>query len=1168
MKKTIKIKPFISLLIKPDLKMKLTYILLFVSLFQVKAGSYAQNVKVNLDVENGNYQTVFQEIEKQTDFRFFYSDEDLDWNREVNISAKKEHLGSVLKRLFKNSGNKFQIMDEQIVVLKKKPLKVSETQSSERQQKYEVTGTVTDMEGIPLYGVAVIDVATSFGTGTDIDGNFTLEVDDLEQTLEFSYLGFKTQTIELEGRDELNVKLKDDLSELDQVVLIGYGKQSKEDVTGAVSSIDKKDIENLSTGTVGFDRALGGLAKGVQVSQNTGRPGAPIRMNIRGYTSPLSGSLNQPLYVIDGVPFNVDALPNTYGGGGNNPLLAISSDNIESVDVLKDAAATSIYGSRGANGVVIVKTKNGKRDQKPTVNFSYSTTFSEPIGTLKSLNTKQYKDYYGMLIGNSVPAVNNGRIPGYLGYDLMNFGNITENDDFSLSYNGLNQEQFGNEDVNWNDEVYRDLAITDQVDFGISGGTEKTNYSFGVSMTDQEGLVVHDKFKQYNTRVAINTDINDYITAGTSMNLGYTQSESGEGGIISQFNVNTGNIMARPDIAVRDENGTLKPQPDYQYGFETYEPNPLSRLSNDNQTKNYNFLGNGFVEIEPIKDLKLKAELNGAFFENRNSVFTPKTTQTNFGAPNESYLDRNGTTSTNVTTNLTANYDFHIKAHRFQALAGYSWDRTQIEGTSYFFRGFPDDDVLTNVGSAEEVQGFNSSDDEKGINSFFSRLNYNYKNRYNATVNFRTDASSKFGPENKRAYFPSVSASWNIAKEEFLAENNTVNELKIRASVGKVGSANVTDFSYLQFFSTGSNDVYNGSTAILASNTLPNPYIGWETTKEINLGLDFEFFKKRLHGSVDVYNRKTTGALAPTPIPLELGPDVYYSNLMDVSNKGVEIAIGGDIIKSGDFFWSIDANWAFNRNNLDRLHGANINSSDLDYYIEGEPVGTIKGYKVTKILQNQEEVDALNNNSPTGQYDRASLGVGDYQYEDTNGDGKITTDDRVKIGSVEPDFFGGFNSNWTYKNFSLSAYFQYSVGGESVWDALTNQPAAYLGPNKLSAYANNTWTPDNRDARFAKAIYTDPSDNSRVSDRYVYSNSYLRLKYLQLNYNIDRSILDKLKVQQASIFISASNLFTVSNWPGIDPEAFSERGTITDQVNNEDPYPLAKSFSVGLKLQF
>lgn len=1147
------------------LKMKLTLTFLLISLFQMNAAiGYGQGKNVSIIADGVPLTQVFQTIEDQTDFHFFYNSKDVDVRKRVIFSAEDKPVVEVLQNLFSNSDISYQILGNQII-LKKAAKQTGKNLLAKLLQEQPVKGTITDKTGMPLAGVTVLIEGTNKGTVTNFDGQFNITLADGQNVLVFSSLGYKTERFEVNGNTIVNLVLQEDLSQLDEIVLIGYGKQKREDVTGAVSSVDTKEIVQSSVGNIGFDRSLGGLVQGVQVSQGSGRPGSPVRLNIRGITSPLSSyGLNQPLYVIDGVPFNIDAI------GGANPLLTINPNDIESFDILKDAAATSIYGSRGANGVIIVQTKRGKRGQKATVNFSTSTTLAKPINTLNVLNAKQYKGFYNQLIDNTVNAINAGQVDPFTYLDLANIGNVDlDFDTFMASYDGLREDYFGNADTDWNDVVFRNIAVTKQANFSINGGGKNTNYSFSLSAIDQEGLTVKDKLKQYNLSIALDSDVNDYVKVGGSVNVSHTESNSGEDDGIGQYNINTSIAKARPDLPVYNEIGKLLGQPDYTYGFETLEPNPLMRLQNKNNNRSYNFIGNSYVEIEPVKNLKIKADVNAAVFYSTTSIFTPKITQTDFVIfPNDSYLNEFDGLTSNVTTNLTANYDFKLSEHHFNILAGMAWDRTNFDNSNQFYSGFPDDEVLINASSAESVLGYSHSRSESGLNSIFSRLTYNYKNRYNATLNFRTDTSSKFGPNNKRAYFPSISASWNIANENFLYNNEKINTLKLRASVGRVGSTNVANFAYLPFFQTSSGDNYNGNSAVIPSDLFPNVDIGWETTEEINLGLDFAFFNSRLRGSVDAYTRKTKNALTRTPFPQELGASNYFSNFIDISNKGIEVSLGGDIVRTENFTWSTNVNWAFNRNKLDKLNGAKIDANLLDYYVEGEPVGTIKGYKVTKIIQDQDEIDALNAASPTGVYDKNSTGVGDYLYQDINGDGQITTDDRSIIGNIEPDFFGGISNTFIYKAFSLSALFQYSVGAETIWDGISSSTFNSLGENKYSEYALNAWTPENRNARYARALYTDPSASGRVSDRYLYDTSYLRLKSLQLSYNFDSYLMEKLGIDSAKLMLTASNLVTWTKWPGIDPESLSERGSIIDQVSAEDPYPLSKSFSLGVQFQF
>lgn len=1121
----------------------------------------SQNKKVVIDYDKEvTVDEVFDVIMKQTNYKFIYQEGLFNTYSKVNLKKGVIRVDALLNKSLTKGNFSYDYNEATNSIIIK-----AKTKQTSKQEK-QVTGVVTNENGYPMVGATVLVENSTRGEITNLDGYYKISLKEGEDVLVFTSLGYKTERVKVGDRTIIDIVMKEDYNQLKEIVLIGYGEKTRDEVTGAVSSIKKNNIVQASTGTVGFDRSLGGLVKGLQVSQQTGRPGSPMRLNIRGITSPLSGfgRLNQPLFVIDGVPFNVDALQ------GANPLLTLNPNDIDSFDVLRDAAATAIYGSRGANGVIIIKTKSGKRNQKPTINLSYTTTLAQPINTVSVLNAAQYKNHYNTLITNSVNAMNAGQMDPFLSFDLANIGNVElDFSDYQVSYDGLRDDYFGSADTNWNDVVFRSIAVTKQANLSLNGGGKKSNYSFRLGFTDQEGLTVKDGLEQYTLGLSLNSDLTKKINVGGTVNFSHVKNKSGEENFFRQYTVNSSIAKARPDLPVYNENGTFYAQPDFAYGFETFEPNPLMRLQNITTNKSYNFIGNTFVEIEPVENLKLKADVNASVIQGDNSTFIPKRTQTNFVFfPTNTYLSESSSLVSNITTNLTANYKLHLADHHFNFLAGFAWDRTNFESKRHLYIDFPDDDVLINPTSAGTVLDYAGNRLETGLNSFFSRIGYNYKGLYSATLNFRTDVSSKFGPGNKRGYFPSISASWNIGNEEFLEDNETINALKLRASAGRVGSTNLPDFAYLQFFQTSANDGYNGGAGVLPNNTFPNINIGWEETEEVNLGVDFEVFNSRLRGGIDVYSRKTTGALANTPLPLELGPDQYFSNFVDISNKGVELNIGGDILRKEDFSWTADINWSFNRNTIDKINGANIDRFQMDNFVEGEPVGTIKGYKVVKIFQSQDEVDALNAASPTGLYDQAATSVGDYMFEDVNGDGRITIDDRTIIGDIEPDFYGGITNTFKYKNFTLTALMQYSVGAERAWGAIPYSAYNILGENKYTEYALNTWTPENTNARYARALYFDPALSSRNSDRYVYDTSYLRLKSLQLQYNFDKNLMKNIGITNASLMLTATNLVTWTQWPGLDPETFSERGNITDQVNNEDPYPLAKSVSLGVQVQF
>ncbi|TYC12069.1 TonB-dependent receptor [Bizionia gelidisalsuginis] len=1161
-----RIKNVISCILNQShLKMKFTLLFLFLSLAQVSAyNSYGQNNKVTLSENQVTLSQVLQQIENQTDFLFFYNSKELDSNQKVSLNVDNLQIVDVLSQFLNDLNISYHILGNQIVLKKSDP----ETAINVliKKQQLEVTVTIIDATGMPMVGVTVILEGTNKGTISDFYGKYKVAIDAPGQVLVFSSLGYKTERVIIGEDLTIDLEMDEDLSQLDEVVIIGYGQQKKENVTGAVSTIDTKQVVQAATGSVGFDRALGGLVKGVQVSQSSGRPGSPVNLNIRGITSPLSSGSNQPLIVIDGFPFNSD---NTNLGAAN-PLLTLNPNDIKSFNVLKDVAATSIYGSRGANGVIIIETNKGKRNQDAKVNLSYSTTLAQPINTVDVLNAKEYRQFYDTLISNTVSAMNAGQMDPFFAFDLANIGNVDiDFNTFQVSYDGLRDDYFGAADTDWSNEVFRSLAITKQANIGVSGGSDKSNYSLSLAFIDQEGLTRQDGIKQYTFASSLDTDVNTYIKIGGALNFSHSNTKSGEEDVFGQYTVNSSIARARPDLPVYDDNGELLGQADFANGFQTYEPNPLMRLQNKTNNKGYNFIGNTYLEVEPIKDLKIKADINAAIFYADNSSFIPKVAQTDFVIfPNQSLLSETQTLSSNLTTNLTADYAFNFSDHHFTVLAGAAWERRNSDYSSMFYVGFPDDDFLINGSSAESIGAYTDYRVETGLNSLLSRVTYRYSNLYNATINWRRDASSKFGPQNKSANFPSLSLGWNMMNENFLMDVEAINTLKLRLSAGRVGSTNLPDYAYELFLESNSDDIYNGNSAVVPSDDFPNKGVAWEETSEYNVGLDYEFFNSRLRGGIDVYNRKTEGALVNTPIPYELGGLRYTSNFIDIENKGVEVSLGGDIVRNDNFTWSANVNWSLNRNKLVKLQGSNINQFLLDYFIEGEPVGTIKGYKVVKIFQSQDEVDALNAASPEGLYDQMSTSAGDYMYEDLNGDGEISIEDRTVIGTIQPDFFGGISNTFTYKNFSMTALMQYSVGGERTWDNIPFGSLNLLGENKYSEYGLNTWTPDNPEARYARALYFDPSQSSRTSDKYLYDTSYLRLKSVQLRYAFDKTVLNKLGFDHASIVLSATNLFTWTKWPGMDPETFSERSDIASQTNSEDPYPLSKSFSLGVQLQF
>lgn len=1029
-----------------------------------------------------------------------------------------------------------------------------------------VKGRVIDSEGNPLVGVTVQIEGTSYGVITDADGNYILEFPSMAHPkIVFSSIGYKSKSIEFRGVKEQNMMLELDHVALDDLVVIGYGSKSRRNVTTAISTVSQEQISKLAATTPTLDGLLQGTVKGVLATTANGEPGSSLKLNIRGITSPYpksgKGNNNQPLYVIDGVPTFMEDT-------GINPLINISPNDIESIDVLKDAAATAIYGSRGANGVVIVKTKNGKRNEKTKVDFGYTFSFSNPIKNYEPLNTAEYKNVQDEILRNTVNGMNDGSSMGF-DYILNQYGNVSLNEETGLyTYNGLNESLYGKDNVNWADEVINKNAPTHQYNVAVRGGSNKTNYSFSFNGMNQEGLLLNDRMERYGARLSIDSEINKYITVGGVLDYTYSSRKSGSNDPALGYD-NDG-WMTRPDLAVRDADGNFQRVDKFGLYADTYnDANAVAKLQRKTKYENDQFSGNAYIDIKPVKGLTLHADANISRFIFSNSYFSPKITlPEQLGMEPTSTLAESNYRNTNTSINFRADYKFTLtEAHRFDVMAGYSADRYWSKEHDQAYSGFPNDDVLNNASSATTVNKPTETYSKSGLNSIYGRLSYDFLSRYLLDFSLRSDESSKFGPGNKRGTFPAVSLAWRINQEPFLESVRDIDDLKFRLSWGKTGSTNVSDFSYIQYFN---GNQYGGQSGLTLASTYPNKNIKWEMTTEYNAGVDFTLFNGRLNGSFDIYHRKTDGALAPAPIALEFGIGTFYSNILDLTNNGFEFSIGGDVVRTKDFTYNTMLSISSNRNKITKLNGSTLDMMHQDLYMEGHAMGTVKGYKVAGIYQSQDQISKLNEQAMAKGYDFYQNGaaVGDYMFADTNGDGFISEADRTAIANPEPKVFGGWSNTLSYKNFTLSMLFQYQLGGDAYYSTMQESASGAIGMSILREMYGNTWTPDRTDAKYAKLMWMPNAyTNTQANDRYVYSNSYFRLRNITLSYTFEPAWLERLHVSGASVFFTATNLFTITDWPGLDPD-MAATNAFTKTTETKDVYPMSRSFSFGLKLQF
>lgn len=1141
--------------------MKTFIFLLCFSVFSATPSNvFSQNAKIKINKNRTvTVDEVFDLIMSQTDYTFIYQVDMFKNFPKVKLNKGTIEANKLLGESLSSGQFVVNVGNNNTIIIK---------EAKKDQKQKTITGTVTDKNGVPLVGVLIVYGANNTegfykeGVDTDFDGKYKLVYTPKENTnqrISAIYLGYKTTTQRIEGRSVIDFTLEEDISKLEEVVIVGYGSTIRKDLTGSVGSIKSKQVTQVQSQTV--DQALVGQLSGVFVESNAGAPGTGASVNIRGLSQIIGD--NQPLYVVDGVPILVNPNFGTFAGAGNreNPLLAIDPNNIERVDVLKDASSAAIYGSRAANGVILITTKKGKRNQAPQFNFSVNATFQNPTQKEDYLNAEQYKTF----ATEQAQIILDGLPPSFQSAFTVPFAIVNDSDNF-----------FGDENTDWQDEILNKNALWNQYNFSVNGGSEKTNYFASASINEQEGLLIGNKFMKYNLSANFDSQIKDNFKIGASIN--YTYGKNNQSGISS---LNNGNF--RPDLGVFDADGNPTVV-ESQNGFRGRTTlNPVeNRGKVRDQAISQNVLASVYGELQLVENLKLRSQINVGLNNDKSSIFNPSFTSNailesqtrNFEGAYRANQTTDGYTtsfSNTLNYNVTLNED-----HRLDVVAGLSWDRFYLNLETQNYSGFPDDFELTDISSATNVYDFGSATSETGLNSIFGRINYNYKDRYLVTFTARSDTSAKFGPNNRTAFFPSAGLGWNIHNEDFFNNEIFVNRLKLRASLGRTGNDNIQAFSYQAFYTTlGVGSFYDGINGISVQD-LPNPDIQWESTDQLDLGLEFGLLNGRINGEVVYFEKNTSDLILLTPVPHETGFQDFFGNVADVSNKGWEFSIGADVIRTKDFIWNSNFNISFIKNNVDALKGGTNENNPflpaLNGIQEGKPIGYILGYDVLGIAQTPDEIDALNSAAPSGNYFSGLRAPGDYIFRDIDGDGEITDNDRKNLGDINPDYFGGWNNTITYKNFDLSFNFQFVQGNSREWtipsrfadariDLSFNQPIQVL----------DTWSADNNSATYARLGSSTHRPSGGATSKDVQDGSYTRLRYLGIGYNLPQKVINNIGFNTARITLSGNNLFTITNYAGQDPENVTVApggSSISRSSDAGFAYPQARTFTFGVQLSF
>ncbi|WP_353484901.1 TonB-dependent receptor [Haliscomenobacter sp.] len=998
-----------------------------------------------------------------------------------------------------------------------------------------ITGKVTDDEGEALIGATILVRGTTTGNITDVNGAFSLVVPPNATVLMISYTGFSPKEVTLTDANNYEITMETEVIGLSDVVVVGYGSQSRKGITGSVAKVSGETISKLPV--TGVDQALQGQAAGVQVVAASGTPGSSVSVRVRGPSSINAG--NQPLYVVDGVPISTGSNSQIgFGGQQANALTDINPTDIESIEVLKDASAAAIYGSRASNGVVLITTKRGKAGK-----------------TQVSLNS-----YYGQQEIQKKPETLTG--PQYVAVVQEAIRNRFTATSLPSSQRlvGLDAAPDTYPNTNWSDQILQTAPIS-QTDLSFSGGNERTKFYLSTAYFTQDGIIKGSKFDRYSIRLNLDNFITNKIKIGTSTFLSRSNSDR----LNNDNNINgvlSASFLMGSHIPVRNADGT------YAKDANSSVENPVAaQLEPTNENFSGRILSTLYGDWSILPWLSFRTNLNLDLSNFRETRFAPTTTNTGFG------LRGQGIEAYNQELNLVNENFFTISKSigslNLDLLLGTAFQNSRSE--SFFGQGenFPGNTIKT-LNAASVKKDLSSSRTEWGLNSYYSRLNLNFKEKYFISGSVRRDGSSRFGANQRWALFPALSAAWRVSEEPFLKNSKIISELKLRAGFGQTGNQNIGNFASRALISPGAN--YN-QIAGLSPSQLGNPELTWETNEDVSIGLDLGFFNNRISLVLEAYERNTIDLLLNRPLVFTSGFASITENIGSTQNRGIDILLNTQNLVSKKFTWSTSFNVAFLESKIIKLAGTPFASGFASWVAEGEAPSAFRGFRVERIFQEQAEIDALNTKArertgiATSVYQSTLTRPGDIQFKDLNGDGLITALDQEILGNALPKFYGGITNNLSFAGFDLSFFFQFQSG-----NMIYNNTRAFSeGMNGIfgqSATVLDRWTPDNRSTTFPRAVFGDPNNNRRTSDRFLEDGSFIRLKNLNFGYSLPKSITDKLKINRLRVYVGGQNLLTFTNYSGLDPEV-STFGEVTLSAGTDFlTFPQSRTIMGGLNITF
>jgi TonB-linked SusC/RagA family outer membrane protein len=1117
--------------------MKLTLFLSILTISQLWATeTYSQMTKLTLKLEDVKISDALKEIENQSEFFFLYSPKLIDVERKVDIDAKKEPIKDILSNIF-GEKVKFAVYDRQVILT---PSDL--TIPSAAMQQLKITGIITEKDGTPISGVNVVVTGTTQGTMSDIAGKYSIEVPQGAKSLTFSFIGMETQEIIIGTLTQINVIMVESAIGLEEIIVVGYGTQRRKDLTGAISSVSAEDLKK--TPIASLEQGLRGQAAGIQITQNSAQPGGVSTVRIRGGNSITAG--NEPLYVIDGMLISEGGGASSPKGAPISPLSIINPNDVASVQILKDASATAIYGARGANGVIIITTKRGEYG-KSNVSFEYYYGVQSIAKKIDLLNARQFAELMNEAF------VNDGKTP--LPFpDVENLAN----------------------DIDWQKEIFRPAPIQNY-QLSFSKGDEKSRFLISGNYFNQQGILINSGFKRYSYRINFDRNFSKKFRIGNSLLISNTNSNIGssnEAGAASGLGGSAIHqaLIAPPTSSMfKTDNLTYT---EILVGT-TGLPNPVSTVMlTTNQDIRWRILGNFFGEYDILEGLTAKVSIGIDGNNSKLNYYASSGTGYAYGSGGIAEVNTVLTTSWLNENTLQYKHLFN-NVHFLDLLGGVTFEENKSESVGANAQGFVNDNLTYNNLNAAALKNVSSGGSSWGIISYLARANYNFSSKYYLTASARLDGSSRLGKDNRYAFFPSTSLAWRISEEGFMENLNFIDDLKIRLGYGYTGNQNVGAFASLA--TMGNNTVVFGPAASPQTGFYPgnleNKNLKWEKTQQYDAGLDLVMFKGRVSFNTDVYYKKTNDLLLSVILPNTSGFGTSTQNVGSLENRGIEFTLNTENLR-GKFEWSTSFNISFNKNEVlalaegeNEILGLGGPGANADLKIApsilrvGEPLNSFYGYIFDGVFQVGEDVSA-----------QPGFKAGDPKFRDISGpdgtpDGIVNAYDRTIIGNANPDFTGGLTNVFRYKNIELSIFLQFVLGNEIYNLGRIQMDGLGMDFKNNRVEMLNRWTPENPSNTIPRATTSAPT-TYRQSNQWIEDGSYLRARNISLAYNFP-SERTKLKfVTNARIYISVQNLFTITNYSGYDPEAGAYGASLLSQGYDLGAYPLARTIMAGINLGF